>query len=131
MATSSTSEQVAERTAENKQQERPLYQPAVDIVETDDAVLLKADLPGVGEESVEVSLDKNVLTIRGSVEVPHFEGYSLVHAEYGIGDYERAFTISSEIDRDRIEASLKNGVLTVKLPKAKQAVARKIAITAG
>lgn len=115
--------------AENREPRRPVYQPPVDIVETDEAVLLRADMPGVTDEGADITLDRNVLTIRGTVKPPQFDGYSLVHAEYGIGDYERAFTISSEVDRDGIEASLKNGVLTVKLPKASQAVARKIEIS--
>ncbi|MCX7983201.1 MAG: Hsp20/alpha crystallin family protein [Syntrophales bacterium] len=110
---------------------RKIYVPSVDIYETGDGMVLLIDMPGVDEKSVDVTLDRNVLTIQGRVEPEKFEGYTLAYTEYGVGDYQRAFTISDEVDRDKIEAIMKNGVLKIKLHKAEQAKARKIAITTG
>jgi HSP20 family molecular chaperone IbpA len=107
---------------------RKVYVPRVDIVETGEAIVLYADLPGVDDKSVEVTLEKNVLTIGATAAAQDFPGHSLSYAEYDTGDYERAFTISEEVDRDRIEAVVKNGVLKLVLPKAPQAAARKITV---
>jgi HSP20 family protein len=107
---------------------RKVYVPKVDIIETGETMVLYADIPGADEKSVEVTLEKNVLTIAGSVEPQEFVGRSICYAEYDIGDYERAFTISDEVDRDRIEAVVKNGVLKLTLHKAPQAEARKITV---
>jgi HSP20 family protein len=107
------------------------FVPSVDIVETDDAVLLTADMPGVDENSAAVSLDRNILTIRGTAKPPAFDGYSLAYAEYEDGPFAREFTVSSEVDRSGLQATMKNGVLRVRLPKAHQALAQKVAITAG
>jgi HSP20 family protein len=105
-----------------------VFVPVVDIRETKDSMVLIADMPGVNEKSVDIALEKNILTIAGSVIPSVFENHSIVHAEYDIGDYERAFTISDEIDRDGIAATVKNGVLRVTLRKAEKAKVRKIAI---
>ena len=107
-----------------------VFVPRVDIRETNDAIALIADMPGVDEKSVDITLEKNVLTITGSVVQPVYKDHSIVHAEYDTGDFERAFTISDEVDRDRINATVKNGVLRVTLHKAEKAKARKIAIAA-
>jgi HSP20 family molecular chaperone IbpA len=72
-----------------------------------------------------------VLTILGYVELEVPEGYNLAFAEYQVGDYQRAFTLSDEIDRDGIEATVKDGVLRLHLPKITEARKRKIAIKAG
>jgi HSP20 family molecular chaperone IbpA len=102
----------------------------VDIIDSQDAILLVADMPGVEEGGADVSLEKNVLTIRGSVKPREFEGYTRGRTEYRVGDFERVFTISSEIDREGIEATLKNGVLRVTLPKAKTSGTQKVAVKA-
>jgi len=110
---------------------RRAYVPRVDIYETDDAIILLADMPGVDEKAVDITLEKNVLTINGEVEPAQSDDYSLAYAEYEVGDYTRSFTLSNEIDRDKIEASVKNGVLQLTLPKAGPAQTRKITIKAG
>jgi HSP20 family protein len=109
---------------------RKVYAPAVDILEKKDEIVVIADMPGVDERSVDITLEKDVLTIQGQVEPDAPEGYHLALAEYGVGDFQRAFTITEEIDRDRIEASVKNGVLRLVLPKAPVARTRKISVTA-
>jgi len=107
---------------------RKVFVPKADIIEAGNNMVLYADMAGVNEKSVEVTLEKNVLTIRGTVEPPDFKGRSICYAEYDVGDYERAFTISDEVDRDRIEAVVKNGVLKLTLRKAPRTESRKIAV---
>ncbi len=107
-----------------------VFVPRVDIFETKDGIVIAADMPGVDDKSVDVTLEKNILTIRGKVEAKPVEGHSLAYAEYDEGDYERSFTLTDEVDREKIEAKVKNGVLEVILPKAEPAKAKKIAIKA-
>ncbi|HWR71906.1 MAG TPA: Hsp20/alpha crystallin family protein [Nitrospirota bacterium] len=109
---------------------RKVYTPAVDILERKDDIVVTADMPGVDEKSVDITLEKNVLTIYGMVEPQFPEGQRLALSEYGVGDYQRAFTLSEEVDRDRINASVKNGVLRLVLPKAAAVKARKIEVQA-
>lgn len=118
--------ETAERTAD-----RQAFRPRVDIVEDGNRLILLADVPGANDQVTDVSLDRNVLTIRGSVSSPEFEGYSPAWTEYNIGDFERTFTISKEIDRDAIEATVHDGVLQVVLPKRPDAGVRKISVKAG
>lgn len=107
-----------------------VYAPTTDILETKDHVVLVADMPGVAPEDVDISLERRVLTIRGRASISKPGGYRCVHAEYGEGDYERAFTLSEEIDRDKIEAEHKNGVLTLRMPKAETAKTKRINVKA-
>jgi HSP20 family protein len=115
----------AEHTRPNK-----LYTPRTDIYESQDQLLLMADMPGVRQDTIDITLEQNVLTIYGRVEQPEFPGYSLSYAEYGVGDYRRVFALSNEIDREAIQASVKNGVLKLALPKSKRALPRKITVQA-
>jgi HSP20 family molecular chaperone IbpA len=110
---------------------RRVYVPKVDIYEAKDAIVLVADMPGVDEKSVDITLDKNILTIAGTVEPEAYKDHSITYSEYDTGDYERAFTISDEVDRNKIEASVKQGVLRVTLPKVEPVKAKKIAIKTG
>lgn len=107
---------------------RKVYVPKVDIYETREAMVLIADMPGVDEQSVDITLEKNILTITGNVEAAIYDGKTLAYAEYDTGDYQRAFTISDEVDRERITAMVKNGVLRLTLPKAEKSKVKKIAI---
>lgn len=110
---------------------RRIYTPTVDILESEDRIEVLADMPGVDEASVELTLEKNVLTIYGKVEADIPENHRLAVSEYGIGDYQRQFVLSNEVDRERIEAVVRNGVLCIRLPKAEIAKTRKIAVRAG
>jgi len=109
---------------------RRVYVPRVDIYEAGDEVVLTADMPGVDENAVDITLEKNVLTIEGRVEWERPEGYELAYAEYGVGDYHRTFALSNEVDQSRIEATVRNGVLRLVLPKSEVAKTRKIAVRA-
>ncbi|MBY0551354.1 MAG: Hsp20/alpha crystallin family protein [Candidatus Obscuribacterales bacterium] len=113
----------AEQTRPNR-----LYVPRTDIYESPDHLLLMADMPGVKQDAVDITLEQNVLTIYGRVDLPEFPGYNLSYAEYGVGDYRRVFALSNDIDREAIQASVKNGVLKLILPKSKRAMPRKIAV---
>ncbi len=108
---------------------KKVYVPEVDIYETKDSIVLIADLPGVDEKSVDIVLEKNVLTITGAAGPVAYPGYSVTYSEYDTGDYQRAFTISDEVDRDNIDAAVKNGVLTITLHKAEKAKVKKISVT--
>jgi HSP20 family molecular chaperone IbpA len=106
------------------------YVPRADIYETDTELVIVADLPGVDEKSLDITLEKNVLSIKGFVDFSTPENYSLAYAEYEVGDFERNFTLSNDFDRENISASSKNGVLHVHLPKAGPAKTRKITVNA-
>lgn len=106
-----------------------VFTPAVDIIEHTNDIVLIADMPGVDEKSVDLTLEKNLLTIHGHVENETPDKFKLLISEYGLGDYERTFKLSDEIDRDKIHASVKDGVLKLVLPKAEKAKAKKIPIT--
>ena len=126
-----TEKQEVETEGAERTRERLAFVPRADIYETAEAITVVTDMPGVDENSVQVTLEKNVLTINGYVEPMQPEGYSLAHAEYNIGDFERAFTLSDRIDRDGIEATVKDGVLRLVLPKITEVKSRKIPITVG
>ncbi len=119
-------EETAERTREGR-----VFIPRSDIYELDDQIVIVADLPGVDEKSVDITLEKNILTINALVDPLVPQGYTLAYSEYETGDYQRSFRLSNEIDRENIQASLKDGVLRLYLPKAKEAQLRKISVKAG
>jgi HSP20 family molecular chaperone IbpA len=125
-----TEKQVAETDAE-RTRDQPAFVPRADIYETEEAMYVVADMPGVSEDSLDITLEKGVLTLQGAVEPEAPEGYSLAYAEYRVGDYVRRFSLSDEIDQEAIEATLKDGVLRLTLPKITEARTRKIAVKAG
>ena len=111
--------------------ERPVFTPYVDIYEDDDGLTLIADMPGVPPDGVDVRAEKETLTLYGHVPDMALEGGNPVYTEYRNGDYERAFTISHAVDCDKIEATMANGLLTVRLPKAERAKERKVPVKPG
>jgi HSP20 family protein len=120
--------EVAETGAE-RTRECPCFVPRADVYEIDEAIVVVADMPGVDENSLDITLEDNVLTINGYVDPEPPEGYGLAYAEYRIGDYLRAFTLSDQIDREGIEATIRDGVLRLHLPKAAAAKRRRIPIS--
>lgn len=112
-------------------QSRKVYLTDVDIYERGDETIILADMPGVDEKSVDINLEKNILTLTGCVNPVKYNGHKLAYAEYDVGDYQRSFTLSNEIDIDKIEASVENGLLRLVLPKAEAAKPRKISVRAG
>jgi HSP20 family molecular chaperone IbpA len=102
--------------------------PLIDIYEGPDGLVLEADLPGVSEEGISIQLEDNVLSLHGRVASPVPDGARALHEEYRVGDYYRSFILSDEVERTRITAELKNGVLRLTLPKAERAKTRRIEI---
>jgi len=104
------------------------YVPYTDIYETEDTLCLVMEMPGVEKKDLNVALDNDVLRVDGRIEFAKYEGMEPVYTEYNIGHYTRSFTLSNKIDQERIGAQLGDGVLTLTLPKAKQAQPRRISI---
>lgn len=121
--TCTTKECAAERDTSAKS-----YQPRVDIVESGDALVLTADMPGIREDDVDVTLEEDILTIEATRQPFDFEGMTSTHTEFEVGNYHRRFKLAEEFDRDRIEAVLKDGVLKLTLPKAEARIAQKIEV---
>jgi HSP20 family protein len=106
------------------------FQPAVDIFETKDELVLAADMPGVPPDGVKIDLEGDELMIEGRVRSGEYDGLKPLHVEYGVGGYYRRFMLGETIDREKIKAQMKNGVLVLKLPKAERARARRISVEA-
>ena len=104
------------------------YMPAADIFETDDALTLMLEMPGVTKNNVDVQIENDVLRVEGKIDYSAYKDIEPVYTEYNVGHYARAFTLSNKIDRDAITARVEDGVLTLTLPKAKEASSRRIAI---
>jgi HSP20 family protein len=110
--------------------EGPTFVPPADIIETKDAVIMLLDVPGADPDSLNVALDKQELKVTARTTSQAPQGYTLMHAEYRDGNYERAFTLSDQVDDERIDAVFKDGVLRLTLPKASPSRAKKIEVKA-
>lgn len=104
------------------------YTPRIDAVETDEALVLYVDLPGVKPEDLDIRFENGELTLHGKC-TPSPAGRNVLAAEYGVGDYYRAFSFGQHFDAEKISAELKQGVLTLRLPKAEAIKPKKIAVT--
>ena len=105
--------------------------PPVDVYEDDAGITLLADMPGVPRDLLELKVEGDALSIEGSVRTLTPEGLEPVYAEVRVPRYRRSFTLSRELDASRIDASLKDGVLTLRIPKQAFAQARRIEVQAG
>jgi len=105
--------------------------PAVDVYEDDAGITLLADMPGVPRDQLELKVEGDALSIEGSVRALTPEGLEAVYAEVRVPRYRRTFTLSRELDASRIDASLKDGVLTLRIPKQAFAQPRRIEVQAG
>jgi HSP20 family molecular chaperone IbpA len=108
-----------------------LYTPLVDIIETNDAFIFQADLPGVKPGDIDISFDNGVLSIEGRVQPRQKPDQQYIWQEYGVGNFHRQFTLNTPINVERIHAELKNGELTLTVPKAEQARTRRIQVKGG
>jgi HSP20 family protein len=115
---------------EEASHERFLFSPPIDIFETDEGLVLHADLPGVSIKTLELQVQDNKLTLFGRVRPVVPPEARTVHQEYGVGDFLRSFILSDEVDYERITATMNNGVLKVVLPKAPKAKPRRIEVNA-
>lgn len=107
---------------------RRCFVPRADIFEDDKGIIVLTDIPGANEKTVDITLEKNVLSINAYVEAAVPKGYDVAYAEYEEGDYQRSFRLSDEIDREKIEAVVSGGVLRLRLPKAQEAKTKKISV---
>ena len=121
------------RTALDRQgnaNDAPALVPPVDIVEDGNGITLKADLPGVSKESLSIQVDGETLTVEGAVALGESNELRALYAEVRVARYRRSFALGRDLDTERIEASMKNGVLTLHVPKREQAKPRRIAVRA-
>ena len=116
--------------AQPQEQTRPgrYYVPDVNIYEFDDCLKLWADMPGVKEKDISVTLKDGVLAIVGQVATDMYAGLRPMYTEYNIGNYYREFALNEDIDESKIQATLKNGVLELELPKKEKAKPRQIEV---
>ena len=113
----------------NERTERLLFTPYIDIYESEEGLVLTADLPGVTIDTLELQVQDNRLTLFGRVSASVPDGARILHQEYGVGDFLRSFILSDEVDHERITASMSHGVLKVVLPKAPAANPRRIEVS--
>lgn len=104
--------------------------PPVDIIEDAEGIVVKADMPGVEREGLSVNVESEQLTIEGTVTLNESAQLQNVYAEVRVAHYRRQFVLSRELDAEKIEARLQNGVLTVRIPKAERAKPRRIEVKA-
>ena len=107
-----------------------IWRPLTDVVETAEGIMLMMEMPGVVADDVDITLERRVLTVRGRGSSPQPDRFRLVHLEFEPGDYDRSFVLSEDFDAARIEAVLKDGVLTLRLPRAAEAQPSKIQVKA-
>lgn len=105
------------------------FQPVTDIFETPEALTVVLEMPGVDRNSLEANVEDDVVTIEGRIDFSKYEGMQPVYTEYNVGHYARSFEISNKIDQSKISAQMKDGVVTIVLPKAEQAKPRKIQVS--
>jgi HSP20 family protein len=113
-----------------REENRPVFMPAADIYESSAGVLIRCDMPGVADEDVEITLENRVLSVRGTQMGQGKEGCETLSGEYLTGVYERSFGLSRDLDDSSVKARLKDGVLDIELPKAKEAQPRRIHVGA-
>jgi HSP20 family molecular chaperone IbpA len=106
-----------------------VFVPVTDIFETPEALTVVLEMPGVDRDSIAASVENDVVTIEGRIDFTKYEGMQPVYTEYNVGHFARSFEISNKIDQSKISAQMKDGVVTIVLPKAEQAKPRKIQVS--
>ena len=114
--------------AEERTEAGKFFSPYTDIHETERAVIVSMEMPGVDKDAIDIRLDRGVLTVKGNVDGSKYESLRPIYSEYNVGNFVRTFTVSTKIDSNAITAAFADGVLTIELPKAAQAVAKRIAV---
>ena len=104
------------------------YVPSADIFETDEALSVVMEMPGVEKKDIDIVLENHTLRVDGRIDFAKYEGMQPVYTEYNVGHYARSFTLSDKVDQDTISAQLDDGVLTLTLQKSKEAQPRRISI---
>lgn len=125
-----TSTAVAEKQQQGTRPEAPALMPPVDVIEDVDSLTLYADLPGVTKETLTLHVDSGTLSIEAELGLALPEGLQSSHTEVGVGRFRRSFTLSKELDAEKVSAELSNGVLKLRIPKAEHAKPRRITVNA-
>jgi HSP20 family protein len=110
--------------------EAPAMVPAVDVLENETGITMKADLPGVSRDNLHIRVDGETLTVEGQVNLGDVKELQAVYAEVRTAHFKRSFVLSRDLDTSKIDASMKNGVLTLTMPKLEQAKPRRIPVRA-
>jgi len=118
----------AEVVRKERKDETIFFRPATDVLETREAVVLRFDMPGVCKENVDITVNKGTLTVTGHAEKE--QAGQCVYRETRIGDYQRQFSLTEDVDPDKVTAEMDAGVLTIHIPKAEKAKPKKIKIAA-
>lgn len=105
-----------------------VFVPDADIYETKDALMVLMEIPGVDKDNVDISVEDGVLKVHGRIDFSKYEGMDPVYTEYNVGHFARSFSLSREVDQDKIDAELNDGVLSLTLQKAEKAKPRTIKI---
>ena len=114
--------------AEERTEAGKFFSPYTDIHEKPNEVVVSMEMPGVDKESIDVTLEKGVLTVKGMIDAARYESLRPLYTEFNVGNFVRTFTVSTKIDSAAISAAMADGVLTIRLPKAAEAVAKRIAV---
>lgn len=130
MTTELAKQEQNDLTTVERTQGGPTYRPRIDIWESEDELVLYADLPGVAPDDLEIQFENRELRIHGTVK-PRHQNTNFVDGEYGIGDFYRTFTIGEAVDTEKISAELNDGVLALHLPKTEAVRPRRIEIRHG
>lgn len=105
-----------------------MFLPTADIYETRDALKVVLEMPGVDKSNVDVRVEDGVLTVEGRLDFSKYRDLQPLYTEYNIGHYSRSFRLSTKIDQSKIGAEMKDGVLSLLLPKAEEAKSRSIQV---
>lgn len=119
------------RDSQNPARQEPALWPPVDVLEDMTGITLYADLPGVPRDKLNLRVDGDTLTVEADLALQVPQGMEASHAEVNLSHYRRAFTLSKELDAEKVSAELHHGVLRVRIPKAPHAQPRKIAVSVG
>ena len=104
------------------------FVPAADILETEEVLTVILEMPGVAANNVDVQIENNLLRVEGKIDHSAYTGIDPVYTEYNVGHYARVFALSDKIDQEAITARVEDGVLTLTLPKSKDALPRRITV---
>jgi len=106
-----------------------MFVPITDIFETDDSLRVLVEMPGVDKQDVDISVKDRILTIEGRIDFQKYAGMTPVYTEYNIGNYHRRFSLSNKVDSSKIRAEMRDGLLTLTIPKSEEAKAQRIEIS--
>ena len=104
------------------------FMPNADVFETEDALTVVLEMPGVDRENINITVENGLLTVEGRINFGKYEGLQPLYSEYNVGPYRRSFQLSSRVDQDKISAEMRDGVIMLVLPKAEEAKPRRIEV---